>query len=65
MDLATDTTKAGVKSKIGNFLTARQMALKSHNLSADGMEAHATDGGLWKWAPHFNVWVCVDAPPSR
>lgn len=65
MDLMSDTNKAEQRSKVGQHLTARQMALKPHNLSKDGMEAHAADGGLWKWAPHFNVWACVDALPSR
>lgn len=58
--LAADTTKANAPSALGQFLTARQMALKPHNLSKDGMEAHAADGGLWKWAPHFNVWACLE-----
>ena len=57
--LATDTAKAAALSKVGNFLTARQMALKPHDLSADGMEADTKDGALWKWSPHFNCWACV------
>lgn len=59
--LSTDTAKASQQSKVGEFLTAREMALKPHNLSKDGMEARAKDGGLWKWSNHFNVWACVSA----
>lgn len=59
MSLTVDQTKADELSKVGAFLTARQMALKSHNLSKDGMDATAKDGGHWKWSNHFNVWACV------
>ena len=57
--LAADTTKANAHSALGQFLTAHQMALKPHSLSKDGMEAHAKDGGHWKWSNHFSVWACV------
>lgn len=61
MNLMNDMKKAEQKSVVGEFLTARQMALKPHNLSKDGMEVRAKDGGLWKWSAHFSVWACVAA----
>lgn len=59
--LYRDEAEANKPSRVGAHLTARQMALKPHNLSEDGMEAYAKDGGLWKWSTHFNVWACVSA----
>lgn len=56
----TDMVKASETSKVGAFLTARQMAFKAHSLSRDGMTATAKDGGTWKWSNHFNVWACVE-----
>lgn len=61
MDLMNDMSKAEQQSKVGQHLTARQMALKPHNLSKDGMEAFAKDGGHWKWSNHFRIWACVSA----
>lgn len=58
---ANDEGKAAATSRVGAFLTARQMAFKAHRLSKDGMTAAAKDGGIWKWSNHFNVWACVDA----
>jgi len=55
-----DMNKAREQSKIGAFLTARQMALKPHGLSVDGMTASCKDGGTWKWSNHFNIWACVE-----
>ena len=52
-------SKANEASKVGNFRTAREMALSSHNLSRDGMSATTADGGEWRWSTHFNVWACV------
>lgn len=52
-------SKANETSKVGNWRTARDMALSSHNLSKDGMSAVTADGGLWAWSNHFNVWACV------
>lgn len=61
MDLMSDISKAEIQSTVGAYLTARQMALKAHNLSRDGMTAEARDGGVWKWSNHFNVWACVES----
>jgi len=58
-NLMDDIAAANLQSTVGQFLTARQMAHKPHNLSADGMTAHAMDGGVWGWSGHFNVWACV------
>ncbi len=52
-------SKANETSKVGNFRTAREMALSNHNLSRDGMSATTADGGEWSWSEHFNVWACV------
>jgi len=57
--LTHDIAKATEQSAMGAFLTARQMALKPHSLSKDGMDAEANDGGLWKWSTPFHVWACV------
>jgi hypothetical protein len=59
--LANDARRAEAPSRVGAHLTARQMALKPHNLSKDGMEAFAEDGGHWKWSNHFSAWACVSA----
>jgi hypothetical protein len=55
-----DMSKAAEQSKVGAFLTARQMAFKAHNLDKHGMTATTKDGGTWKWSNHFNVWACVE-----
>ena len=54
-----DQMKAAIPSRVGRYMTARQMALKSHWLSTDGMTANAGDGGVWKWSEHFHIWACV------
>ena len=56
--LAADEAKAARPDRVGDFLTARQMALKPHRLSKDGMSA-TTKAGTWGWSSHFNVWACV------
>lgn len=42
--LMADMQVAASASKVGQHLTAKQMALKPHNLSTDGMTASCTDG---------------------
>ena len=59
--LMNDEQKAAARSRVGLYLTARQMALRSHRLSRDGMTASTKDGGSWKWSAHFSVWACVAA----
>lgn len=39
------------------FMTAKEMALTSHNLSRDGMSATLANGQVYKWSNHFNVWA--------
>ena len=55
------TMKKGnsTESKVGNYMTAKEMALLSHNLSTDGDTASRRDGSIWKWSNHFNVWACM------
>lgn len=38
-------------------MTAREMALTSHNLSKDGNSATLSDGTVYKWSDHFRVWA--------
>ena len=51
--------------KFGTTRTAYEMALKSHNLSRDGMSAKTPDGNVWKWSDHFRVWVLMVPRKSR
>lgn len=46
-----------MRTEIKNYVTAKDMALSSHNLSRDGMSATRADGTVWKWSNHFNVWA--------
>lgn len=39
------------------WMTAYDMALTPHNLSRDGMSATMTNGEVWRWSDHFNVWA--------
>jgi hypothetical protein len=57
--IAEDNMKAAIPSRVGRFLTAYQMAMKSHWLKDAGMTAETSDGGMWKWSDHFSVWACV------
>jgi len=38
------------------WMTAKEMALTSHNLSQDGMSATLRNGEVYRWSEHFNVW---------
>ncbi len=60
-DLMKDLAKASEVAKVGAFLTARQMALRAHSLSRDGMTAVDNEGARWGWSNHFSVWACVTA----
>lgn len=42
--------------KANGYMTAREMAVTSHNLSYDGMTATMADESVWKWSEHFSVW---------
>lgn len=53
------------------YMTAKQMALTSHNLSKDSMSATLESGEVFKWSDHFKVWAGPfpyskeDAKPPR
>jgi hypothetical protein len=49
--------KAVTTNYKGEFKTAREMALTSHNLSRDGMSCRTADGRVWKWSNRFQVWT--------
>lgn len=45
------------ENKLGNWMTAKEMALTSHNLDKD---SNAWIGNYkWAWSDHFNVWCCM------
>lgn len=39
------------------FLTAKQMALTSHNLSKDSNAATLATGDVYRWSDTFKVWA--------
>ncbi len=43
-----------------NTRSAYEMALSSHNLSADGTYARTSDGSLWIWSDRRSAWVQID-----
>jgi len=60
---ATHTTEAtmhSTKTHIGNWMTAKEMALLSHNLDKEADFARRSDGSLWGWSEHSQIWACVD-----
>lgn len=44
-----------------NLLSAKEMALRPHNLSQDAKYARETNGNLWIWSDSRNSWVQIDA----
>lgn len=56
MTAANKAPQSGA-SKHPNWMTAKQMALQSHNLSRDGMSATLRSGEVYRWSDHFNVWA--------
>jgi hypothetical protein len=38
-------------------MTAREMALTSHDLSRDGYRASTADGRVWTWDDRRNLWA--------
>jgi hypothetical protein len=50
------------RATVGAYMTAREMALRSHNLDRSGNTSTDHEGAVWKWSDHFNVWACVSAP---
>ena len=45
--------------RVGEWRTAKQMALMTHRLSKDGLTAYTPDGSKWGWSDNFNVWSCI------
>lgn len=43
-----------------NMMTAREMALVSHNLSHDAKYARKADRSLWTWSDTAEAWKQVD-----
>lgn len=57
MDIKTNHSAVG---EFSNYITAKEMAFLSHNLSSDGDTARRSDGSVWKWSDHFGVWLCFE-----
>lgn len=47
------------------FMTAKEMALTSHNLSSDGTCATLANGDVYKWSDHFKTWAGPFPPTGR
>jgi hypothetical protein len=41
----------------GQSMTAREMALTSHNLNRTGSRATTNDGAVWTWDSSRELWV--------
>jgi len=62
MDSATQTkgnTMHSTENKTGNWMTAKEMAMTSHNLKDGAMTAVKSTGHIWRWAEHFDLWYCT------
>jgi len=44
-------------SVVSRKMTAKEMALTSHNLGRDGKTAMTSDGRKWVWDSRFNHWA--------
>jgi len=44
-------------SVVSRTMTAKEMALTSHNLGRDGKTAITSDGLKWVWDSRFNHWA--------
>lgn len=54
-----ETTTAGYYALTFNQISARNMALTPHRLSADGNYAR-TNAGLFRWSDSRNAWIQID-----